>query len=115
VAPAGDVPPNGPRFRFQPAARSLARGAAGALRVLRGLPANTLLAAPYDWPGAIARAHADAGDFDASIVLLSRLDPWVRAYLPGTLHILDAIDSLGRSLAERAREATPLARWFWRA
>lgn len=115
VAPRGEVPANAPRFHFQPAARSLARGAAGALRVLGGLPANTLLAAPYDWAGAIARARADAGDFEASIVLLSRLDPWVRPHLPGTLHILDAIDSLGRSLRERAREAPPLARWFWRA
>ena len=31
---------------------------------------------------AIAPAQRDAGKFDATIVLLSRLDPWVRGHLP---------------------------------
>jgi glycosyltransferase involved in cell wall biosynthesis len=115
VAPGGRVPADAPRFRFYPAAPSAARGMAGALRVLGGAPVQALLAAPYDWAGAIARARHDAGDFDASIVLLSRLDPWVRGSLPGGLRVLDAIDSLGRSMDERSRESSPLTRWFWRA
>ncbi|HUP62004.1 MAG TPA: glycosyltransferase [Thermoanaerobaculia bacterium] len=115
VAPEGRVPADAPRFRFYPAARSAARAAAGALRVLSGAPVHALLAAPYDWAGAIARARNDVGEFDATIVLLSRLDPWVRGALPKGLHILDAIDSLRRNMDERSRESAPLTSWFWRA
>jgi glycosyltransferase involved in cell wall biosynthesis len=115
VSPAGRVPPNAPRFRFHPATRSLRRGAAGALRVLRGTPVHALLAAPFDWAEAIERARDDLGGFDAAIVLLSRLDPWVRPFLPNGLRVLDAIDSLRRSMAERSRHTTPPMRWFCRA
>jgi len=114
VSPDGVVPPDAPRFRFYPAARSLGRGVAAAFRVLAGAPFHALLAAPYDWAAAIDRARRDVGTFDATVVLLSRLDPWVRASLPDGLHVLDAIDSLRRSMEERAREASVLERWLWR-
>jgi glycosyltransferase involved in cell wall biosynthesis len=115
IAPDGDIPNGAPRFRFHPAAPSRARGAAGALRVLRGAPAHALLAASYDWTGAIASARRDAGTFDATIVLLLRLDPWVRDFLPDGFRVLDAIDSMRRSMSERAAEGSPLTRWLWRA
>jgi len=115
VAPPGRVPDDAPRFRFHPAAPSAAKAFAGALRVLAGAPAQTLLAAPYDWADAIRRARDDAGDFDASVVLLSRLDPCVRGALPGGFRVLDAIDSLRRSSDERSSEGSPLTRWLWRA
>ena len=115
VAPRGRVPPAAPRFRFHPAALSPTRAAAGALRVLGGAPVHALLAAPYDWRGAIERARSDVGGFDAAIVLLSRLDPWVRRYLPDGLRVLDAIDSLRRSMAERSRQTSTFVRWFWHA
>jgi glycosyltransferase involved in cell wall biosynthesis len=105
IAPSGEVPPDAPRFRFEPARFSLKSAAAAALRVVAGLPFQTLLAAPYDWAGAIRRA----GEFDAVIVLLSRLDPWVRAELPRAPRILDAIDSLRRNAQERA-----IANPLWR-
>lgn len=112
VSPDGIVPHDAPHFRFHPAARSLRRAIAGAMR---GTPIHALLAAPFDWAGAIERAQHDLGEFDATIVLLSRLDPWVRPHLPRGLHVLDAIDSLRGSMLERAKEASPLTRWFWRA
>jgi glycosyltransferase involved in cell wall biosynthesis len=115
VSPAGRVPANAPRFRFHPAAPSLRRGIAGALRVLGGAPVQSLLTAPYHWRDAIERASQDAGGFDAAIVLLSRLDPWVRPFLPDGLRVLDAIDSLRRSMEERSRQTAPPMRWFWRA
>ena len=115
VSPDGAVPPDAPRFRFYPAARSIGRGFAATFRILAGAPVHSLLAAPYDWSGAIDRARREVGTFDATVVLLSRLDPWVRASLPEGLHVLDAIDSLRRSMEERSREAPALTRWFWRA
>lgn len=114
VAPAGAIPRNAPPLRFYPAARSLGRGVAGALRVLGGAPVHALLAAPYDWADAIERARKDLGTFDATVVILSRLDPWVRDLLPAGMHILDAIDLLQRNMIERASEASPLTSWFWR-
>jgi len=115
VAPDGDVPATAPRFRFFPAARSFANGARGVVRVLRNaLPLQTLLAAPYSWRDAISRAQAEAGPFDATIVVLSRLDPWIRASLNGQRRVLDAIDSLRRNTDERASQAKPPLRWFWR-
>jgi polysaccharide biosynthesis protein PslH len=111
IAPNGPVPADAPRFRFIPAARSALSAMQGAMRVLRGAPVQSLLAAPYDWRSAIQRA----GDFDAAIVLLSRLDPSVRELLPARVCVLDAIDSLQQSMLERAREGSPLTRWFWRA
>lgn len=114
VAPEGVVPPTASRIRFCPARRSIAAGISGALRVLGGAPLQTLLAAPYDWAGAIARARDEAGGFDAAIVLLSRLDPCVRAHLREPFRVFDAIDSLRRSMDERARESALPARWLWR-
>lgn len=76
---------------------------------------QTLLAAPYDWEGAIARARRERGPFDATIVILSRVEPWVRDALPPGLRVLDAIDSLARNMHERARAASPFLRWIWRA
>jgi glycosyltransferase involved in cell wall biosynthesis len=114
VSPEGIVPPDAPRFRFYPAARSVSRGFAAAFRVFAGAPFQSLLAAPYDWSAAIAQAQRDLGTIDATVVLLSRLDPWVRPSLPAGLHVLDAIDSLRRSMEERSRESSPLTRWLWR-
>jgi glycosyltransferase involved in cell wall biosynthesis len=113
VAPAGEVPPNAPRFRFHPAARSVTCALRGAARIVGGAPLQSLLAAPYDWPGAIARAQKELGAFDATIVLLSRLDPAVRQQLQG-FRVLDAIDSLRRSMDERARKSSAATRWLWR-
>lgn len=115
VSPDGVVPPDAPRFRFYPAARSAWRGFAATFRVVAGAPFHALLAAPYDWSAAIDRARRDLGTFDTTVVLLSRLDPWVRASLPDGLHVLDAIDSLRRSMEERSREASAVTRWLWRA
>ncbi|HEY2323084.1 MAG TPA: glycosyltransferase family 4 protein [Thermoanaerobaculia bacterium] len=115
VSPDGVVPPNAPRFRFYPAARSIRRGFAATFGVLAGAPFHSLLAAPYDWRQAIDRARRDLGTIDATVVLLSRLDPWVRASLPDGLHVLDAIDSLRRSMEERSREAPAFTNWLWRA
>jgi len=109
IAPHGVIPRDAPRLRFCAAKRSIARAIAA---IFSGAPAHTLLAAPYDWRDAIARA---GDDFDVAIVLLSRLDPWVRDALPQGRHVLDAIDSLRRSMAERAKRASVFTRWFWRA
>ena len=111
VAPPGDAPK---AIRFYPARRSLANGARAIARTLaRGLPWQSLLAAPYDWDGAIARAERDLGAFDATIVILSRLHPWIPR-LDG-LRVLDAIDSLAGNMHERARAASVVTRWLWRA
>ena len=73
----------------------------------RHLPLHTLMAATHDWRGAIR------GTFDAAVVILSRLDPWVGT-LPANYTVLDAIDSLAHSMQEREREASSwLARRFW--
>lgn len=115
VAPQGVVPGSAPRIRFHAARPSFACTASGAMRVLAGAPMQSLLAARYDWRDAMRRAEQEAGRFDVTIVLLSRLDACVRAYLPRGFRILDAIDSLQLSMSERANETAPLARWFWRA
>lgn len=78
--------------------------------VYRKLPLHTLMAATHAWAGAIPGAER----FDAALVILSRLDPWV-GKLPAPFTILDAIDSLAHSMEEREREASSaLARSFWR-
>ena len=115
VAPAGRVPAEATHVRLYSAAPSAASAARAALRLAGGLPAHALLAAPWDWAGAIARAREDFGHFDATIVLLSRLDPWVRHLLPDGMTVLDAIDSARRGMVERTNEASLLTRWFWRA
>jgi glycosyltransferase involved in cell wall biosynthesis len=100
--------------RFYPAKRSLTRGVRGIIRTFtERLPWQSLLAAPYAWDDAIARARRDFGSFDATVIILSRLHPWIRA-TEGT-RILDAIDSLARNMHERARAASSFTRWLWRA
>lgn len=103
-------------FRFYPAKHSLLRGARALCAILRErLPWQTLLAAPYAWDDAIARARREQGPFHATVVILSRVEPWVRSSLPAGPRMLDAIDSLARNMHERARAASPLTRWIWRA
>ena len=114
VAPRGDVPGDAPPFRFFAARRSPMHAFRGAVQVLRdGLPFQCLLGTTHDWASAVADARAAAGPFDATIVILSRMHPWVRASLDGRV-LLDAVDSLRRSAAERAKAATPPLRWLWR-
>jgi glycosyltransferase involved in cell wall biosynthesis len=114
VSPGGDVPRDAPPIRLFAARRSLLHALRGAVAVLRHrLPLQCLLGATHDWASAIADAREAAGPFDATIVILSRLDPWVRASLEGRT-LLDAVDSLRRSAAERAKAAAPALRWLWR-
>ncbi|HEX2834738.1 MAG TPA: glycosyltransferase [Thermoanaerobaculia bacterium] len=111
VAPEGEVPHTAPSFSFHPARRSLTNGARALRRVAREtLPLTTLLTAAYDWAAAIADARRDLGAFDATIVILSRLDPWVRDHLEGR-RILDAIDSLGHNTLERSRASSLSSFW----
>jgi glycosyltransferase involved in cell wall biosynthesis len=113
VAPPGAIPPDVP-LRFFGARSSMVRGIRGAMTVLRqSLPLQCLLGAPYDWPRAIADARREMGPFDVTIVLLSRMHPWVRESLEGRT-ILDAIDSLRRSAGERRKAASPFTRWLWK-
>jgi len=112
VAPHGTIPPHVP-LRFFGAHSSILRGIRGAMTVLReSLPLQCLLGAPYDWTRAIANARRELGPFDATIVLLSRMHPWVHESLEGRT-ILDAIDSLRRSAGERRKAASPITRWLW--
>jgi glycosyltransferase involved in cell wall biosynthesis len=114
VAPAGNTPPELGHVHHIAAQRSITRLLACAWRVAREhLPIQSLLAAPYDWRAAISRAGREHGPFDVSVVILSRLDPWVRSSLAGKT-ILDAVDSLRRNAAERARQASGARRSLWR-
>lgn len=115
VAPEGRVPAAAPPFRFVAVRRSAVRLAAAAWRtVTEGLPATALLAAGYDWPSALGPAEREWGPFDAAIVLLARLDPWVFPHLRATRRFLDAIDSLAGNLEERSRAARGPVRALWR-
>jgi glycosyltransferase involved in cell wall biosynthesis len=115
VAPPGDVPPHAPPIRFFPAAPSLARRLSGAVSVVRrGLPLQSLLAAPYAWDEAIAAARRELGSFDTGVVVLSRSDAWVRPSLDSKVRILDSIDSLRRNAEERGHASSFLMRPFWR-
>lgn len=114
VSPGGSVPATAPRFHFEPLQRSVARGAARALVLPRRGTASALFASAYDWRAAIARAEEKRGGFDATVVLLSRLDASVRAHLPRGLRVLDAIDPLHLSIGERARQASFPFRALWR-
>jgi len=111
VAPRGHAPAD---VRFVPAERSLADALLGAMAiVLDRLPFQCMLSAPYDWRAAIARARSEHGPFDVTIVLLSRMHPWVRESLDGRA-ILDAVDSLRRNAEERWKAAPFATRWLWR-
>jgi glycosyltransferase involved in cell wall biosynthesis len=114
VSPPGTPPAGVPKFHFSPAQRSLAGGARRASKILDRLPIQSSLTAPYDWERAIDAARNQSGDFDATIVILSRTDPWVRASLDGGVRILDAVDSLERSASERERAARFPSSWFWK-
>jgi glycosyltransferase involved in cell wall biosynthesis len=115
VAPEGDVPAHAPPIRFFPAASSMARRVSGAMTVLRrGLPLQSLLAAPYAWDDAIAAAGRELGPFDTNVIVLYRGDAWVRPSLGGGARILDSVDSLRRNAEERARASSLLMRPFWR-
>lgn len=110
VAPPGDAPRG---VRFHPAKRSLANGARGMMRTMREqLPWQSLLSAPHAWSEAIDSARRDLGSIDATVIVLERVAPWIPP-VEGR-RILDCIDSLARSMNERAREASPLTRWLWR-
>jgi len=112
IAPHGTIPADVP-LRFYEARSSTTRAIRGAMTVLHeNLPLQCLLGAPYDWPRAIADARREMGPFDVTIVLLSRMHPWVRKSLEGRT-ILDAVDSLRRSAGERRKAASPLTRWLW--
>jgi hypothetical protein len=114
VAPAGIVPAGAPACDLVPARRSPLRLPGAAARVVRkGLPLTSLLAAGYDWRGALRSARERGGPFDVAIVLLARLDPWVYGALDARQRIFDAIDSLAANLAERAQAARGPARWAW--
>lgn len=105
------VAPGAPHF---PARRSLRTAVRAVARIVRErLPWQSLLAAPYGWEEAIANARRELGPFDATVVVLSRLAPWIRD--PEGVRILDAIDSLSQNMRERARESSILTRWIWRA
>jgi len=118
VAPASPLEDSTSRrdhLRVYPAKRSLLQGLRAIGRIAREkLPWQTLLAAPYQWEEAIGRAIRERGPFDATIVVLSRVEPWVQSFLPEGPRFLDAIDSLARNMHERARAASPLTRWIWR-
>lgn len=90
----------------------LARGAANILR--HGTPVQSLLTAGFVWDRAIEDARRAIGPFDATVVVLSRADPWVRPSLDGGVRIIDAVDSLRRNAEERGRAASIPMRQFWR-
>jgi glycosyltransferase involved in cell wall biosynthesis len=113
VAPDGELPGGAPPLRFFRARRSLARVIHGVGTVLRHrLPLQCLPGAAYDWRSAIASAQQTEGPFDATVVILSRLHPWVHASLEGRT-LLDAVDSLRRNTVERAKAARPALRRLW--
>ena len=115
VAPEGRVPTAVPPFRFVPAHRSAVRLSSAAWQTVKtGRPATALLAAGYDWPGALLPAEREWGPFDVAVVLLARLDPWVFPHLRAKRRVLDAIDSLAGNLEERARAARGPWRRLWR-
>jgi glycosyltransferase involved in cell wall biosynthesis len=114
VAPAGTLPADAGQVRHIVAKKSaIALANAVATTALRGLPYHALIAAGFDWKTALEQATTTHGPFDRAIVLLSRLDPWVRPDIIAERIILDAVDSLGASTAERARAAKGPARLFW--
>jgi glycosyltransferase involved in cell wall biosynthesis len=112
VSPPGVLPQQYKHIRHVPASRSAATMPLASAKVLRdGLPFHSLIAAGRRWREALR----GAGDrFDVAVVLLSRFEPWIRGSVAADRIILDAIDSLGRSMAERSREANFLSSLFWR-
>jgi glycosyltransferase involved in cell wall biosynthesis len=115
TSPPGHVPLGAPSFRFVPARRPIPTLAAAFIRALsEQLPLTSLLAAGPTWGRAIRRAESAVGQFDACVVLLARLDPWVFRHLRAPCLILDAIDSLAKNLDQRAAASQGLVRAWWR-
>lgn len=113
IAPRGTLPSDVESVRIYEARSSTRRFLKGAMTVLRDrLPLQCLIPARFDWSAAIEQARRDVGSFDVTVVLLSRLHPWVRESLAGRT-VLDAVDSLRRSAAERRKAAGPGLRWLW--
>jgi glycosyltransferase involved in cell wall biosynthesis len=112
VSPAGDLPAAVTDVHFHAAALRVRNCVRSAFTLLSGqIPLQCLLTAPYDWDGAIDRAVEECGSFDVTVIVLSRMHPWIRNSLQGRT-ILDAVDSLGLSASERARAAGRGARWL---
>ncbi len=109
IAPEGRLPDSARHVRFVPARRSLMQAVRGAFSIIRdGLPLQCLLSSGYDWKHAVAAA----GTADVTIVLLSRMHPWVSSMLTGR-RLLDGVDSLRRSAAERRKAAVGPVRLLW--
>ena len=81
---------------------------------ISGVPMQTVLTAGYGWQSLIDDTVKTHGPFDASIVVLSRLDAWLRRAPRAKVKILDAVDSLTMSMRERAREAHVAMKWIWK-
>jgi len=112
--PAGGEVPSG--VEVITAGRSLAAGArAIPAALISGRPLHTLITAPWNWRAAVWEAGKRHGRFHLAIILLTRTDPAVFAHLPAGRLILDAIDSAGRGMQERATAATGVAGLFWRS
>lgn len=114
VAPSSSPIPPGVAFQgARPAPLQIPFRAAAAL--FRHRPMQSAIPAAYGWRDAIDRATEQNGPFDSTVVLLSRFEPAVRNAIRGRA-ILDAIDSLRRSMGERARAArNPIQRAIWRS
>jgi len=109
IAPEGQLPDSAKGVRFVPARRSLMQNVRGAFAVFRrGLPLQCLLSSGYDWRTAVDTA----GPHDVTIVLLSRMHPWVSSLLSGR-RVLDGVDSLQRSAGERRKAAAGPMRLLW--
>lgn len=114
VSPPGELPPEHERVTHIAANKSLSAALRNLILVLRGrLPLHTLIAASWNWRGALRRA-AKEGEYDVAIIFLSRFHPFVFRGAPAKRKILEAIDSLAVSMTERARESSTLGRLFWR-
>lgn len=113
VSPPGESPALPGSFHHVAARRRLL-AKPGARVVWDRLPFHSLISAGHDWAEAIGRAGQSHGPFDVSVVLLSRLHPWVAASISAPRRILDAIDSLALSVEQRAGEARGPWRAFWR-
>jgi len=114
VSPPGRVPSQSTKMRHI-AARSSLREMAMNIAVVakRGVPFHSLIAARRQWREALKKAHADAS-YDVTIVFLSRFDPLVYPYLTSRRRILEAIDSLALSSAERSRHSRGPVSLFWK-
>lgn len=114
VAPGGPAPPGvASHRRILPAPAPLALPGRALTALRRGWPLTALLAAGWAWRRALARAAAGGTEFDVTVVVLARLDPWVARWLGDGRKVLDAIDSLAANLRERGAATGGLARVFW--